>query len=178
MELNKPPGGRLLKPRVLTLDETLEHTPEELAALRSIGILPAIAGGAVTAKVYGNYLLGLGSSTPARWVDWAGDTINLALVTGTYTPNQDTDTYWGDAGISSTAGVRRWLHHRRCRARVEVLVVRRDVERGTVHRDLADHVDVRREQGVPVWGAVQEHGHGGHEPADRVHRLRRAVDHG
>ena len=100
MEPFKPPG-KLLKPRVLTLDETLQHTPEELAALRQIGILPAIAGGAVSAKVYGNYLLGLCSSTPARRVDWAGDTINLALVTGTYVPNQDTDTYWGDAGISA-----------------------------------------------------------------------------
>ena len=69
--------------------------------LRSLGIYPAIAGGAVTAKVYGNFLLGLMSSTAARRPDWAANTINLALVTTTYTPNQDTDTFWGDTGISS-----------------------------------------------------------------------------
>jgi hypothetical protein len=100
MELIKP-RHRLLKPRVLSIDEALELTSEELRALRRDGILPPIAGGAVTAKVYGNFLLGLMSSTPARRPDWAADTINLALVTATYTPNQDTDTFWGDTGISS-----------------------------------------------------------------------------
>ena len=55
----------------------------------------------MTSKVYGNFLLGLMSSTTARRPDWAASTINLALVTSTYTPNQDTDTFWGDTGLQS-----------------------------------------------------------------------------
>ena len=44
MGLIKPRRRRLVKPRVLTLDESLQHTPAELVALRQLGIYPAIAG--------------------------------------------------------------------------------------------------------------------------------------
>lgn len=49
-----------------------------------------------TAFWYGNGLLGQYSTTAARRVDWATDTIKIALLTSTYTPNQDTHTFYSD----------------------------------------------------------------------------------
>jgi hypothetical protein len=45
---------------------------------------------------YGNASLGLVSTTAARRVDWVTDTIKVALVTSTYTPNQDTHDFFDD----------------------------------------------------------------------------------
>jgi hypothetical protein len=64
---------------------------------------------AVTAAWYGNALLGQFSTTAARRVDWATDTIKTSLHTSSYTPNQDTDDFFNDAtneitGTGYTAG--------------------------------------------------------------------------
>lgn len=64
---------------------------------------------AVTAKWYGEALLGQYSSTAARRVDWDADTIKCALATSTYTPNQDTHNFFDDitnevSGTGYTAG--------------------------------------------------------------------------
>jgi hypothetical protein len=56
---------------------------------------------AVTATAYGLTFSGQYSATAARRIDWVTDTIKVALVTSTYSPAQDTDTFWGDSGISS-----------------------------------------------------------------------------
>lgn len=48
---------------------------------------------AVTTKVYGKAVTHLDNGD----VDWAGDTVKLALVTSAYTPNQGTDEFWLDA---------------------------------------------------------------------------------
>lgn len=58
---------------------------------------------------FGNGLLGLVSATAARRVDWAGDTIKVALVTSTFSPNQDTHDFFDDVtneitGTGYTAG--------------------------------------------------------------------------
>jgi len=102
MELIKP-QHRILKPRILTPDEALALTPQELVALRRSGVMMPIAGGAVTAFVYGNFLLGLMSATPARQVIWATDPVKVALCTSSYTPNQDTDTFWNTAQANEMA---------------------------------------------------------------------------
>lgn len=51
---------------------------------------------AVTAKWYGQALTGQYGTTAARRVNWTGDTINVALCTATYTPNQDTHVFFSD----------------------------------------------------------------------------------
>lgn len=51
---------------------------------------------AVTSYWYGKALEGQYSGTSARRVDWANDTIKVALCTSSYTPNQDTHTYYSD----------------------------------------------------------------------------------
>jgi len=50
----------------------------------------------VTSLWYGKALEGQYSGTSARRVDWANDTIKVALCTSSYTPNQDTHTYYSD----------------------------------------------------------------------------------
>lgn len=50
----------------------------------------------VSAKWYGKALEGQYSATSARRVDWVNDTIKVALCTSSYTPNQDTNTYFSD----------------------------------------------------------------------------------
>ncbi len=52
---------------------------------------------AVSSKWYGNALLGQYSTTAARRVDWATDTIQCSLHTSSYTPNQDSDDFFNDA---------------------------------------------------------------------------------
>jgi hypothetical protein len=64
---------------------------------------------AVTANWYGNALVGQFSTTAARRVDWATDTIKTSLHTVTYVPAQDTDDFFNDAtneitGTGYTAG--------------------------------------------------------------------------
>ena len=51
---------------------------------------------AVTSYWYGKALEGQYSTTAARRVDWTTDTIKVALCTSSYTPNQDTHTYYSD----------------------------------------------------------------------------------
>lgn len=51
---------------------------------------------AVTAFWYGKALEGQYGTTAARRVDWATDTIKVALCTSSFTPNQDTNTYYSD----------------------------------------------------------------------------------
>jgi hypothetical protein len=51
---------------------------------------------AVTAKWYGEALLGQYSSTAARRVDWDADTIKCSLHTSSYSPNQDTHNFYDD----------------------------------------------------------------------------------
>jgi len=63
----------------------------------------------VSAKWYGKAIEGQYSATSARRVDWVTDTIKVALCTSTYTPNQDTHTYFSDitnevSGTGYTAG--------------------------------------------------------------------------
>ena len=43
-------------------------------------------------KLYGQFL----SKALNKEVDWDSDTIKVALVSSSYTPNQDTHTYWSD----------------------------------------------------------------------------------
>lgn len=59
---------------------------------------------AVSTYWYGGAALGQFSSTAARRVDWAGDTIKLALLDATYTPDQDADTYWSDVSSKQVSG--------------------------------------------------------------------------
>ena len=55
---------------------------------------------AVTAKWYG---LGLKAVT-AQSINWGSDTIKCALVTSTYTPNQDTDQFWSTPQTNEVSG--------------------------------------------------------------------------
>lgn len=64
---------------------------------------------AVTAKWYGKALEGQWGATSARRVDWATDTIKVALTTSSYSPNQDTHDFFDDitnevSGDGYTAG--------------------------------------------------------------------------
>jgi len=51
---------------------------------------------AVSAKWYGKALEGQYGTTSARRVDWATDTIKVALCTSSYTPDQDADDFYDD----------------------------------------------------------------------------------
>ena len=55
---------------------------------------------AVSAKWYG---LGL-KDLAAQGVNWSSDTIKVALVTSTYTPNQDTDEFWSTPVTNEVSG--------------------------------------------------------------------------
>jgi hypothetical protein len=64
---------------------------------------------AVTATVFGQTYTGQYSATAARRIDWATDTIKVALTTSAYTPNQDTHVFFSDVtneitGTGYTAG--------------------------------------------------------------------------
>lgn len=49
-----------------------------------------------TAKWYGKALEGQYGATAGRRVDWAGDTIKVALCTSSFSPNQDTQDFYDD----------------------------------------------------------------------------------
>jgi hypothetical protein len=55
---------------------------------------------AVTAKVYG---LGV-KAVVDQSVNWASDTIRVALVDSNYTPNQDTDQFWSTPQAHESTG--------------------------------------------------------------------------
>lgn len=62
-----------------------------------------------TPSWYGRALEGQWGATAARRVDWVGDTIKCALVTNTYTPDQDAHDFFADitneiTGTGYTAG--------------------------------------------------------------------------
>src|SRR4051812_35896772 len=57
-----------------------------------------------TAQWYGPALQGQFSATAARRVDWVGDTIKTALMTASYTWNQDTNTFWSDISANEISG--------------------------------------------------------------------------
>lgn len=56
------------------------------------------------AKWFGQALLGQFSGTAARRVDWANDTIKVALLKSTYEPNQDTQDFFNDVSAHEAAG--------------------------------------------------------------------------
>jgi hypothetical protein len=53
---------------------------------------------AVTAFWYGNSLI----KALNKEINWASDTIKVALVTSAYVPNQDTHAYWSDITTEAT----------------------------------------------------------------------------
>lgn len=57
---------------------------------------------AVTSTVYNYYKVKLMDSSTK--INLAGDTIKLALVTSSYTPNIDTDQYWSDVSTNEATG--------------------------------------------------------------------------
>jgi hypothetical protein len=64
---------------------------------------------AASAKWYGKALEGQFGSTAARRVDWATDTVKVALCTSSFTPDQDTQDFYDDltnevSGTGYTAG--------------------------------------------------------------------------
>lgn len=59
---------------------------------------------AVTAKWFGQAIVGQFSATAARRIAWAGDTVKVALVKGSYAPNQDTHDFWNDVSANEVAG--------------------------------------------------------------------------
>lgn len=74
--------------------------------------LPVIAGGAVTAKWYGQAIMqafGSGSSGNAPNIDFLSDTIKTMLTTSSYTPDQDAHVFKSDvtnevSGTNYSAG--------------------------------------------------------------------------
>lgn len=58
---------------------------------------------AVTAFWYGKGLEGQYSATTARRVDWVTDTIKVALVTSSYTPDQDAHDFYDDVSTNDLA---------------------------------------------------------------------------
>lgn len=59
---------------------------------------------ATTAKWYGQALVGQFGGTAARRVDWAADTIKVALVKAAYAPDQDKHDFWDDVSANEVAG--------------------------------------------------------------------------
>ena len=51
---------------------------------------------AATAKWYGKAIEGQYSGTAARRVDWASDTVKVALCTSSFIPDQDTQDFYND----------------------------------------------------------------------------------
>lgn len=58
---------------------------------------------AVTAKWYGQALLGQWGTTSARRVNWTGDTVKTSLHSNSYTPDQDLDDFFNDVSASELA---------------------------------------------------------------------------
>jgi hypothetical protein len=58
---------------------------------------------AVTAKWYGNALLGQWGTTSGRRVNWTGDTIKTSLHDNTETPDQDVDDFFNDVSGTELA---------------------------------------------------------------------------
>lgn len=54
----------------------------------------------MASKMYGNFLL----KALNKEVDWDSDTIKVALLTSSYTPNQDTHDYWDDVSSNEVSG--------------------------------------------------------------------------
>lgn len=54
----------------------------------------------MASKLYGQFL----SKALNKEVDWDSDTIKVALTTSSYTPNQDTHTYWSDVVAYEVTG--------------------------------------------------------------------------
>jgi len=59
---------------------------------------------AATAKWYGKAIAGQYGATAANRVDWATDTIKVALVSSSYTPDQDNDTYFSTPATYEVTG--------------------------------------------------------------------------
>jgi hypothetical protein len=59
---------------------------------------------ATVAKWFGQALLGQFGGTAARRVDWANDTIKVALVKAAYAPDQDVHDFWDDVSAQEIAG--------------------------------------------------------------------------
>ena len=53
-----------------------------------------------TGKFYGNAIV----KAFNKEIDWNSDTVKVALVTSTYTPNQDTHDYWNDVSGNEATG--------------------------------------------------------------------------
>lgn len=49
-------------------------------------------------------LAGMFSATAARRVDWANDTVKLAILRSTWTPDQDADDFWNDVSSHECVG--------------------------------------------------------------------------
>ncbi len=58
---------------------------------------------AVVARWFGKAILGQWSSTDDRRVDWAGDTIKVALLKSSYTPDQDEHDFFNDVSAHELA---------------------------------------------------------------------------
>jgi hypothetical protein len=54
----------------------------------------------MASKMYGNFLL----KALNKEVDWDSDTIKVALLTSSYTPNQDAHDYWDDVSANEVTG--------------------------------------------------------------------------
>lgn len=54
----------------------------------------------MASKMYGNFLL----KALNKEVDWDTDTIKVALVSSSYTPNQDSHDYWDDVSANEVTG--------------------------------------------------------------------------
>lgn len=59
---------------------------------------------ASTAKWFSQALAGQFGATAARRVDWANDTIKVALVKAAYTPDQDKHDFWSDVSANEVTG--------------------------------------------------------------------------
>lgn len=55
---------------------------------------------AATTKFYGLFAKHLA----AKEIDWVADTVKIAFVTSSYTPNQDTDEHYSDVSANEIAG--------------------------------------------------------------------------
>lgn len=60
---------------------------------------------AVTGKWYGPAVFGQFSSTDERRVDWENDTIKVALLKASYTPDQDAHGFWNGVSAEEISGV-------------------------------------------------------------------------
>src|SRR5690349_15764137 len=54
----------------------------------------------MASKMYGNFLL----KALNKEVDWDSDTIKVALLSSSYTPNQDSHDYWDDVSSNEVSG--------------------------------------------------------------------------